>query len=337
MVQALASGELEPLPGWGGADSSSMDLVAWFAPPPWHPLLGSQALPLNQRIFNGGERLGYLGFVLLVFGIMGAVLVLRRRRLHWPVLAAVFGVLAMGPFLQVMGKSGSVFTMLGRQFTVPLPYLALHYVPVLNGLRIPSRFSVVTALALTVLAAITLTNVVAHRAARLAPVLAAGLLVVLIVDFFPNRAYQPVSPATTPSVYTAIAERPGRRAVLEVPIQWRDGFGIVGGPDEHFEFLRYATVHRKPVVNGMVARYPEPRMRRLQEIPVYREVLALQGELGYDDPPSFTTSDLEALGIGYIVYHRDIPRPLVLAYVETLGLPVLADDGTNIVYEVPGG
>lgn len=333
MLQALASGELEPLPGWGAADTSSVDLVAWLVPPPWHPLLGSQAVPFNGHIFRGGETLGYLG-VLLLGGLAGAWLAARRRQWHWPALAAIAGVLAMGPFLQVYGNSGSLFELLGRRFIVPLPYMILHYVPVLNGLRIPSRFSVLVALACAVLAATALARLTASRP-RLVPGLAIVVLAVVVVDFYPNRAYAPQTSVAVPAAYRAVRDSPGDRAVLEVPIQWRDGFGQIGGPDDNTIVLKYAAFHRKPVVNGMVARYPKVRLQRLMAIPVYRQMLALQGDPGFADAAEFTVTDLTELGIGYVVYHRDRPQEDVLDYVEGLGLPVLADDGTTVVFEVP--
>ena len=54
-------------------------------------------------------------------------------------------------------------------------------------------------------------------------------------------------------------------------------------------------------------------------------------------PPTFTAEDLRDLGIGFVVTHRDRPRPAVEAYLATLDLPVLADDGTVVVRKVPEG
>ncbi len=41
-----------------------------------------------------------------------------------------------------------------------------------------------------------------------------------------------------------------------------------------------------------------------------------------------------AHGIDFVVYHRDDPAPDALRYIEALDLPVLADDGTVIVWKV---
>ena len=84
----------------------------------------------------------------------------------------------------------------------------------------------------------------------------------------------------------------------------------------------------------MVARLPNARWDALQGVPVYQQVLSLQGDSA-PQPPTFGAGDLARLGIGWVVYHRDRPFPEVLAYVQRLGLPVIADDGTTVVYGVP--
>jgi hypothetical protein len=62
-------------------------------------------------------------------------------------------------------------------------------------------------------------------------------------------------------------------------------------------------------------------------------MLALQsGDLA---STTLTADDLRQAGIGYVVYHRDDPRPAVEAYLSDLHLPVLADDGTVLVWKIP--
>ncbi|MDQ1565337.1 MAG: hypothetical protein QOF96_217 [Actinomycetota bacterium] len=137
-----------------------------------------------------------------------------------------------------------------------------------------------------------------------------------------------------PRPYAAIAADPTSRAVLEVPTQWRTGFGDYGDTEgDHSIFLYYATRHHKPLVSGMVARYPVQARRQLLNEPLYRELIDLEN--GAASLPTFGVDDLRQLGIGYIVYHRDRPRPAAEAYLTGLQLPVLADDGTVLVWKVP--
>ncbi|MDQ2649563.1 MAG: hypothetical protein M3Z03_08405, partial [Actinomycetota bacterium] len=100
-------------------------------------------------------------------------------------------------------------------------------------------------------------------------------------------------------------------------------------------FQAWATVHGKPYVGGSVSRYPDDAIDELTAIPLYREVLALQGSDGFRGEARFGVEELAGAGIGYVVYHRDIPIPAARDHLESLGLPVLADDGTVIVWRVP--
>lgn len=100
-------------------------------------------------------------------------------------------------------------------------------------------------------------------------------------------------------------------------------------------FLYYATVHGRPLVSGSIARYPTRRLTRLTSDPLYRQVLALEDEPGYADPPTFTGTDLATAGIGFVVLHRDRPAPRAEAYLQGLGLSVLVVDGTVVVLRTP--
>lgn len=336
MIRALLGGELDPLPGWGGADRYATDAAAWVLPPSRHPWWGSATARAHRELSAGGEGLAYPGLLVLCLALATMVGVAWPRRRPWAVLAAGAGIMAMGPFLQVAGHTGGLFSYLGRSFSVPLPYLAVHFVPVLSSVRVPGRFAIVAVLALDVLAACTLADIARRRPRWAWPVLV-GALAVTLVEFLPGRL--DTHRVAAPKPYRAIAADTGAGAVLEVPLQWQSAAAQVGDRhtgQDHTIFMYYATVHGRPLVSGYVARYPAERLKRLTSIPVYRQVLALADEPGFDDPATFGAEELRRLGIGYVVYHRDRPRPAVHAYLAGLGLPVLADDGTVVVWKVPG-
>lgn len=321
---------LDPLRNWANSDNYSADVFSWVTPSDLQWVWGD--LFAEVRAKTGGERLAFPGFVVLALSPLGALFGGKGRRGLWVALALTFFVLSLGPFLHVAGRTGSLFETYGIRYSVPLPYFLLHFVPILNGVRVPGRFSVVGILALDVLAALALARLARSRPrlARAAPALALALVV---VEFYPR--FVATQPAAIPPAYEAIADDPGRGAVLEVPLQWRTGFDAYGDTaGDHTIFLYYATEHGKPIVGGMVARYPDRRLAEVMGQPVYRQLLRL-----HQDPPTapatFTPADLRALGIGYVVYHRDRPRPWVKAYLAGLGMPVLADDGPVIIWKVP--
>jgi hypothetical protein len=235
-----------------------------------------------------------------------------------------FVLLSFGPYLHVGGRQGGRFVRYGIRYTYWMPYQLL-----------PGRFSVVAILALDVLAAAGLVWLMV-RVTQWRPgwrlVVPAVALVLVVVEFFP-RSVVTQKPGI-PRPYAAIAADPGRRAVLEIPLQWRTGFGDFGDVEsDHSIFLYYATRHGKPLVGGVAARYPARSRQALLRHPVYSQVVALQqGDLA---SATFDAAELRRSGIGYLVYHRDRPRPAVEAYLGELRFPVLADDGTVLVWKVP--
>ena len=333
MVRELVSfKELDRLYGWGQAELYSADLLSWVVPPQWHPLWGATFAHLNEYV-TGGDRMTFPGYVLLALGIAGAIFGATRRRHMWTVMAAGFAILSFGPFLHVNGWQGSRFTAVGTRFTIPMPFAVVHKVPVVSGIRTPGRFSIMTVLALSVLAALALVRL-GRRIPRAKAVLCGAALGLMLLEFLPGRL--PFQHAAVPAPYKAIAHDPGRGAVLELPMVFRWGFGALGKPvaDANIH-LYYAIDHGKPLVSGFHARYPQRRVLALEAIPLYRQVLALQGETRFLDRATFGVDDLRRERIGYVVYHRDNPQPKALEYITGLHLPVLAEDRDMTVWKVP--
>jgi hypothetical protein len=332
---------LDPLTSWANADNYSADLLSWVTPSVLQRVWGHLFVGID-RTTTGGERMAFAGYAVLALALGGAIFGARRpgpgvsprgQRGLWVALAVVFFVLSLGPFLHVNGEAGGRYEYLDVRFSWPLPYFGLHFVPVLNGVRVPGRFSIVAILALDVLAALALARLPRGRP-RLAWAAPAVALVLVLVEFWPR--WVPTQPAAIPAAYRAIAADRGRGAVLEIPLQWRTGFAVYGDTSkDHTMFLYYATGHGKPLVSGMVARYPAGRMGQILDNPVYRDVVDLQ-QPRPTRRATFTAADLRASGIGYVVFHRDrSPGPWAKAYLAGLGLPQLADDGTIQVWKVP--
>jgi hypothetical protein len=339
--------ELDAVPGWGGADVLSADVVSWIAPPEQRRFLPDMVTGVVDSATRGEQRI-FPTWTLLTLAAAGAIWGGRRRRGLWLVLFGVFFVLSLGPFLQVNGWTGDRYHRFLRSFSVPMPYTALRAVPIVSGVRAPGRFAIVAVLALSVLAALALTRLVRrHRPLGLAVAVVA--LAVILAESLPKTTT--MLPAAIPAAYRKVAADPGRGAVLEIPLQWHTGYGNYGEWEgDHSVFLYYATRHGKPMVNGVLPRYPQRKLDRLQRLPVYDQLLGFQTDASptiYQPlpagrptgqphpPPTFGAVDLRALGIGYVVYHRDRPRPAAFDYLSRLGLPVLADDGTVIVWKVP--
>lgn len=296
--------------------------LRWVQPP-----FSSWAFEGLSDGFTGAasdEGVAYPGIVALV-GAVIAVRYLGRAVRPWMLMLAIGFVLALGPYLSYGD----------RYLPIPLPYAATALVPGLSSLRVPGRFTIVGTLALAVLAAQGIAEM-QRRWPRRRPLMLVVLAVVLAVDLWPARL--PTRGDEVPRPYEVIASDPAQGAVLDVPLQWSTGQKIIGDQQHHHPiFMTYATRHGRPMVGGSVSRYPADRLEQLLATGVYRQVLSLQDEPGFDDLAIFGAEELRRLGIDFVVYHRDRPQPAALAYLESLRLPVLADDGIVVVWKVPEG
>lgn len=319
MGWAVAHDEANPPASVDEAVLYSASPLAWILPPQDNVPLGSL---VGERVPSPtDEGVVYPGVVVLGLAAAAVVLVARKRRRGWGGVALVGVILSFGPRLVVYD----------RVVDVPMPYALVRALPGLDVQRVPGRFALVGALGLAVLAALSLAEL-ARRAVPRAPVVLVVLLGITTLDLFPTGL--PQRDGTVPEPFEAIADDPAEGAVLEIPIQWYTGEQVIGDNSD-FSFLLHAVVHQKPIVSGGASRLPDWRLDALRDVAVYREVLALQGAEGFDERADFDADDLMRLGISYVVYDRGRPAPDAFAYFTSLDLPVLADDGRVLVWQVP--
>ena len=149
--------------GWGESVKLSADAVGLVTPTDLNPLVndrrtGSDTWPAALRAVEEGKgRFGdintvFLGFVTLALAVIGAITA-RRRLAAWIWTALVFGILALGPLLQIAGRYRfSLDNLLPEGVTLPLPFTLLHFLPFISANRAPNRNSTILMLALAVLA-----------------------------------------------------------------------------------------------------------------------------------------------------------------------------------------
>lgn len=337
-VRDIRAGQYANPPGLAGADAYSTDVLSWVLPHPKHPLWGS---PFSDKFetVSGHERFAYGGFVVSALAVAGAAM-RNRRKWPWVVLGGAFFLLSFGPGLKVNGWTGDAFSYLGFEFSIPMPYLLLHQIPGFGGFRAPARFAPVASLAFILLGALALHRW-GSRSPRLAVVLPLAATLLTVVEFLPPRSYLNLEAKASPA-YAAMGADPDPGAVIDVPLQFRNQNGPVGdsyiAPFDHSLYMYFATIHRRPMAGGTMTRAPDARIRTLERIPIYGQILALQGDYGPEKvrPATFTVDDLRSLGIRFVVFHKESPMPAVQQHFESLDLPVFADDADVLVLKVPG-
>jgi hypothetical protein len=335
MLQELLHGSYMYSPyGWFFVYSA--DLVAFFIPSVYHPLLGPEVAPLYSHfvLANGGnltEGTVFIGYVGLALSIL-AILKQRTNDVRfWAVASGVFLVLSLGPELHANGlvHVPSAVPYLFYNGTIHLPYAGLWHLPVFSIARVPSRWDVMVTLCVAVLSGFGLQYLVSRSQARarlgnVLCILCAGL----ILFEFLSVPY-PTAPTAVPAFYENIASDPENYAIFEV------------APRSTAQVMYYQTIHQKPLVNGYVSREPPGAQQFIETEPVARLLYHIQ-EIVPGNVSTNTTgldpSVLSSYDIKYVIVHRENLTPQQVYLVNMLfknaskGAPIVYEHGPMIVY-----
>jgi hypothetical protein len=326
------------LAGWGDAEKLSVDLMGLVTPTALHPLGGDWVETLQQTR-EGTSRFRdvntvFLGWAGLALAFVGA-LRYRRRLAAWITSFVVFALFSLGPLLQI--NSRSIFNLDGLIVNVPLPFILLHYIPLVKANRVPNRFSVVLMLSLAVLAgfgAYWLLKQAAGTKRRVADWVAVScsLLLAALVLFEHWSVPLPLTDARIPPVYQQIAADPGDFAILQLPMGWRNSFGVQGAENTQTQY--YQTYHEKRLLSGNISRNPPFKFDYFHRIPILDSLISIQnyGEVDAGRRATDQASAAEFVGfydIRYVVVAPGVPgrppyidtRDEAVAYVEEV-LPV---------------
>ena len=303
-----------------------VDLLAWLAPNPNHPLAPTAIGERLSHMTRDGylENVASLPFVALA--VIGLALMWGWRPPPTPLAIAVgFGLLALGPFIRVLGTDTHV----------PGPWAFLRYVPIVGLARSPSRFSILVLLGVAALVASALNAIVRrHPAARCRTLTVVTCL--LLVELLP--APRAVYSAEIPSIYSTIASDPRQEtAVLELPFGLRDGTMSVGNFTARTQF--YQTAHHKPILGGYLSRVSQRRVADTRRDPVLRSLLYLsEGQPITNDEREVLRARWEEFiqrsAIGYVVVdHARASSEMLSLIVSTLQLLEIGSDADLHLYQ----
>lgn len=298
----LTEGDVNPPVLWRSSPSG-VDLAAFFAPNPNSALLDVARPWLTKRPGGFVENVASIPWTVLVVVALTwrwwRVDVSARR---WLTRALVFGVLALGPFVHVLGFNSTAIT----------PWTLMRYVPLVGLVRTPTRFSIVAMLAMSMLfvAALAAAHARLGRRGGRALVVACGLA--LLVELSPVP--RPVYAAQPPALYDVIASDARDVRVMELPFGVRDGTFSMGRYSAASQY--YQTHHQKRLTGGYLSRVPRST-RALYSGPFFRTVMDLSAGQSPDHAPRDVViqrgrARMTNLNIGYVVVDtRTTPKTLV--------------------------
>jgi hypothetical protein len=255
----------------------SIDLLNLVFPPSYHAFWGEVSSGrLSRMPGNEFEKTAFLGWVLPV--VLAGLCWRDRRdpRLRlWGALAAVFFILALGPWLQWDGRP-----------LIRLPGFWLGQIPGFAASRAPGRYIVVSHLGVAVMIAVLIAR--CHRPRRVA----ALLLVTMAIEFAPF-ATPVVRCANGPALAALTQEMDG--AVLDVPYRVQSGL-----------YTALQTRHRRPLVGGYMIRRTARYEKYPQGLPgfeIFRD--PLHASLP-SDPARLRAALSRLLGVRWLVVHKTL-------------------------------
>lgn len=288
------------------------DLLAYVLPTPYHPLWGEGAQRLYENFIHNKLFVPFLGYTALVLSLYGVVRRWKRAR-FWLLLGSVLVALALGPQLRVNGQLYPA---------IPMPYRLLGDLFIVRALRVPNRFNLFLGLPMAVLVSLGVKALTRRRSQLMRLLLTAslGALILLEYNLVPYHTERPV----TPDWYERLAQEPGEFAILDLP---------VGLHTHNKQYMFYQITHRKPLVEGKIARPPREAFAFLESSSFLRQLH--QGNV-MDPELTDVSSQLRTLAeanVRYIVLHKAFATPEQLrAWRDWLTFAPAHEDEDLIVY-----
>ena len=84
----------------------------------------------------------------------------------------------------------------------------------------------------------------------------------------------PTTDAAIPEVYRRIGAEPGEFAVMQLPLGWRDSYGVLGSEQTNLQYFQ--TGHGKPIIGGNISRAPAEKMGYFARIPLFKALTDLE-------------------------------------------------------------
>ncbi len=244
----------------------------------------------------------------------------RRRHLIYDLyltMAILGWLLSLGPAVTLNGK---------KILTGPYELL-WRFFPGFQAIRVPSRFSVMVVLALSILCGFALTAFLRKTKrlsfARILVILLAGLIILEEISFPLPLAPLPAK-GKLPPIYNHLASTPADSVLLELPLPARRRYYYQDALP-----MYYSLFHRRRIVNGYSGFIP----------PAY----SMMQEAMESFPTEETTALLKRLKVNFILIHTDGYRPeKATAMVTQLSnwtrdFRLVAREEADFLYEIQVG
>jgi hypothetical protein len=217
---------------------------------------------LPRAAVTGADKKLSPGLITLFTGLAGLVLALRNKArllLGFFLMGFLFLLLSFGPTMQV--GATEIF----------LPYALLLKIPLINHVRIPTRFTIVVTLSLSILAGYAVSILVRNRFQWVRRFAVPLMFCLLLFELLPVPVH--MGRFETSSAFREIGKTPGS-LLLNLPFR----FDALASRQ-----MRHQPIHRQKIFDGRISRRPYRQVRYISELPVARSFVRITNLKGIPD------------------------------------------------------
>lgn len=277
----------------------------------------------QRFFFHNWERFAYPGIIIFFTYFSIIFLKLKKKfpislwkniRLNFLV-SLTFAVLMLGPFLKFFNRW--TINLDGVMLIIPLPFLALHYIPILNMIRAPARFTPIFVFLAVLVSAYCFDFFIKKIDKKKQLIILIGFIIIFFVDqiyVIPTKLNQNIPN----NIYKSLKNMP-QGTVLEIPFTVRDGFNYIGFVHA-IQPMAGQIIHNKPIIGGYLARVNDSvfdyyknlkfigYLAKIIDKGNYNPVIEQPKEINfypYPYPLNTAKNEIKSLNIKYVVLKED--------------------------------
>jgi len=302
----------------------SADILAFITPSPLHPVFGAYSTDIyNNFSGNFSENIMFVGYTVIILSVMGSFFCWKDKFVKFILFTTVlFFILSLGPVLHIFGN----YKFTDQNLTVVLPGFLVTKIPVLDMVRVPSRYFIMFMFGMSILSAYGL-RWAYDKFPKFNPdnPIIKPFLIVLIssIILFEYMAALPVRKITeTPDFYHSLRDSDDRKPILELPINLLGARPRLGVEDSKLMiyYYEYQKTHQKPFLGGYWSRVAPQYQKFLYSDPVLSYLLEGKGDI-------LNVHDIDPLeylqkthNVSHVILHKSfLPNEELASFVSYLG------------------
>ncbi len=291
------------------------DLLGFFVPAFFHSLFKNLVGGFYKNLSgNAWEHTTYIGYTVLFLVLFSLFKFKKNREVKkFAIMAFLFLILSLGAVLWIRGRP----LMFGNRF-IFMPQYVFKFIPILNNVRLPSRFVVLVSLCIILISGYGLKYILEKCKKKITITFLLSFLILLenlCLPFPLNQEFK------IPLVYKEISQEKESFTILEVPFCVYSGAKILGyyySPPQYYQIF-----HKKNILGGNLGRIPEFIYEYYQKLPFVSSIIKLQAGKKITNQERVLDQEyflelVHFLNLKYIIIHKEFVGSIVHNYIESL-------------------